>query len=136
MEGSDDDTRWGVYVHTSYRLTTPWSRDRARVFYSLGRGCRSILVKGMMGRILKVHLVNASPDLVHSFRNFGEDVYRTFRDHYGVSIEEIDASTREFHIREIPNREVRTCAARVRKIAEKCRNLAINVDEVKEHDND
>jgi hypothetical protein len=85
-----------------------------------------------VGRILKVYLVNANPDLVHSFRNFGEDVYRAFRDDYDVSIEEIDASTREFHIREIPKREIRTVASRVRKIAERCRNLAINVDEVKE----
>ena len=76
-----------------------------------------------MGRILKVHLVNASPDLVHSFRNFGEDVYRGFRNDYAVSIEEIHGSTPEFHIREIPKREVPTVAARVRKIAEKVSRL-------------
>ena len=64
-----------------------------------------------------------------------EDVYRAFRDDYAVSIEEIDGSTREFHIREIPKREVRTVAARVRKIAEKCRDLAIKVDEVNAPDN-
>lgn len=84
-----------------------------------------------MGRTLKVHLTNASAELVHAFRNFGEDIYRAFRDDYVVSIEEIDASTTEFHLREIPKREVRTVASAVRKLAEKHRNLAIRVDEIK-----
>jgi len=84
-----------------------------------------------MGRTLKIHLTNASPELVDAFRNFGEDIYRAFRDDYAVSIEEIDASTTQFHLREIPKREVRIASA-VRKLAEKHRNLAINVDEIKE----
>jgi hypothetical protein len=85
-----------------------------------------------MGRTLKVHLTNASPNLVHEFRNFGEDVYRALRDDYAVSIDEIDASTCEFSLREIPKREVRTVAARVRKVGERYTALGINVDEVKE----
>jgi hypothetical protein len=87
-----------------------------------------------MGRTLKVHLTNASPDLVPDFRNFGEDVYCALRNDYAVSIEEIDASTREFHLREIPKREVRTVAAKVRKLVERYASLGINVDEVKEGD--
>ena len=78
-----------------------------------------------MGRTLKVDLTNASPDLVHHFRNFGEDVYRALRDDYAVSITEIDTSTREFHLREIPKREVRTEAGRVRKVAERYTSLGI-----------
>ena len=88
-----------------------------------------------MGRTLKVHLTNASPDLIHEFRSFGEEIWSALREHYGVSLEEIDASTSEFHLREIPKREVRTVAARVRKLVGRYRNLVINVDEIREADN-
>jgi hypothetical protein len=71
--------------------------------------------------------------LVHEFQNFGEEVWSAFREDYGVSIDEIDHSTKEFHLREIPKREVRTVAARVRKLAERYTSLGINVDEIKEH---
>ena len=87
-----------------------------------------------MGRTLKVHLTNASPDLVHEFRNFGEEIWSALREDYGVSLEEIDASTSEFHLREIPKREVRTVVARVRKLVERYGNLIINVDEIREGD--
>jgi len=87
-----------------------------------------------MGRTLKVHLTNASPDLVHDFRNFGEDVYRALRNDYAVSIAEIDGSMREFHLREIPKREVRTVAARIHKLVERYSSFAINVDEIREGD--
>jgi len=83
-----------------------------------------------MGRTLKVHLTNASPELVHEFRNFGEEVWSALREDYGVSIAEIDASITEFHLREIPKREVRAVAARVRKLAERYTSLGINVDEI------
>ena len=83
-----------------------------------------------MSRALKVYLTNESPDLVHDFRNFGEDVYRALRGEYAASIAEIDASTREFHLREIPKRELRTVAARVRKLAERYAGLVINIDEI------
>jgi hypothetical protein len=77
-----------------------------------------------MGKILKVQLTTPSPDLVHQFRNFGEDVYRDLRDECEISIREIDASTTEFHLCAIPKREVRSVAARVRKIIEKrCQSL-------------
>lgn len=82
-----------------------------------------------MGRTLKLQLKNPNPDLVHDFRNFGEDVYRQLREDCAVSIDEIDASTSEFHLREIRKREVRTVAAKVRKLAEKYTSLIIIVDE-------
>ena len=85
-----------------------------------------------VSRTLKVHLTNASPDLVHDFRNFGEEVWSALREDYAVSLEEIDASTSQFHLREIPKREVRTVAAQVRKLVERYRSLVINVDEIKE----
>ena len=72
-----------------------------------------------MARTLKVQLAVPSPDLVHQFRNFGEDVYRDLREECQVSIQEIDVSNNEFHLCEIPKREVRTIIARVRKIIEK-----------------
>jgi hypothetical protein len=68
---------------------------------------------------LKIQLTAPSPDLVHQFRNFGEDVYRALRDECAVSIQEIDASTSEFHVRGIRKRALRTVAAKVRRIAEK-----------------
>ncbi len=58
-------------------------------------------------------------DLVSSFKDFGEDVYRALRDECQVSLAEIDRATSEFHIRGIHKREVRNVAARVRKILEK-----------------
>lgn len=88
-----------------------------------------------MGRTLRIHLKNATPDLVHEFRNFGEDVYRVFREDYAVSIAEIDSSAHEFYLREIPRREVRTVAARVRKLGERYARLAMDVDEINESDN-
>ena len=72
-----------------------------------------------MAKTLKVQLTAPSPDLVHQFRNFGEDVYRDLGSECEVSIQEIDASTSEFHLRGIHKREVRSVAAKVRKIIEK-----------------
>jgi len=72
-----------------------------------------------MARTLKVQLTTPNPELVHQWRNFGEDVYRALRDQCDVSIQEIDASTSEFHLRGIHKRELRTTAAKVRKVAEK-----------------
>ena len=72
-----------------------------------------------MAGTLKVYLTSPSPDLVHQWRNFGEDVYRALRDECDVSLAEIDASTSEFFVREIHKRELRNIAARVLKIAEK-----------------
>ena len=76
-----------------------------------------------MARTLKVEL--AVPDalsvdgLVPHFQNFGEDVYRALRDECDVSIDEIDHFNGAFHLRGLHKREVRTIAAKVRKILEK-----------------
>lgn len=86
-----------------------------------------------MGRTLRVYRTDANADFmqVHHFRNFGERVWSALREEYSVSMEEIDASTREFHIREIPKRKVRTVAATVRKLAERDASLGIEVEEIK-----
>lgn len=56
-------------------------------------------------------------EFLHQFRNFGEDVYRDLRNECSVSIEEIDAATTIFYVRDLRAKFVRTAAARVRKIA-------------------
>jgi len=48
-----------------------------------------------------------SPDIVHRFRNFGEDVYRALRDECSVSIDEIDKSTTSFIVKDIHKRDLR-----------------------------
>jgi hypothetical protein len=84
-----------------------------------------------MAKTLKIQLSTPNPSLVHQFRNFGEDVYRALRDECEVSIQEIDASTSEFHVRGIHKRELRTTAAKVRKLADKSQmSELINVSEV------
>ena len=45
-------------------------------------------------------------DIVHRFRNFGEDVYHSLRDTCAVSIEEVDASTTSFTVRAIHSRDL------------------------------
>lgn len=57
-----------------------------------------------MSRTLKISLAAPTPDLVHEFQNFGEELYLALRNECAVSIDEIDASTREFHIRQLPKR--------------------------------
>jgi hypothetical protein len=86
-----------------------------------------------MARTLRISLINPRPELVHQWRNFGEDVYGELRDACEVSISEIDASTSEFHVRKIHTRELRKVTAQGIKIAEK--NLMahiVNVCEVAE----
>jgi hypothetical protein len=58
-----------------------------------------------------------SQDIVHRFRNFGEDIYRAFRERYSVSLEEIDASTTHFHIREIRRRHLRSVTREILRMA-------------------
>ena len=54
-------------------------------------------------------------DIVHRFRNLGEDIYRTLRDRCSVNIEEIDRSTTTFSVRKIHSRDLN----RVKRIIEK-----------------
>ena len=46
-------------------------------------------------------------DIIHRFRNFGEDVYRELREECTVRIDEIDASTTSFMVRDIHRRDLR-----------------------------
>jgi hypothetical protein len=73
----------------------------------------------LMAKTLVVKLTAPSPNLIHWFHIFGEDFYRALRDESEISIQEIDTSTSEFHIRGIHKREVRRIAAKVRKLIEK-----------------
>ncbi len=70
-----------------------------------------------MAKNLKVELTMPPAEFLHQFRDFGEDVYRDLRDECSVSIEEIDAATTVFFVRDLRAKFVRTAAARVRKIA-------------------
>lgn len=58
-------------------------------------------------------------DMIHNWRNMGEDVYLEFRDSYAVSLEEIDASTTSFHVADIKRRQVRRVATKIRNILRK-----------------
>lgn len=67
-----------------------------------------------MSKILRVAILcEMTPDVVHRFRNFGEDVFLALRESCRVSIDEIDASSSFFHIRDIRAREVRTVTQQV-----------------------
>ncbi len=60
-----------------------------------------------MAKTLLVQISDApTPDVVHRFRNFGEDVYRALRDSCDIDVQEIDASTNRFHVRGIKARQV------------------------------
>jgi hypothetical protein len=54
-------------------------------------------------------------ETVHRFRNFGEDVYRALRDTCAVSIEEIDASTTSFAVRDIRRRDLGTVTQTIKR---------------------
>ena len=56
-------------------------------------------------------------DTVHRFRNFGEDVWREFRDELTVSLGEIDKSTDRFIVKNIKQRQLKRVLERLEKIA-------------------
>ena len=90
-----------------------------------------------MGKILRVHLT-VPPDstLVHRFRNLGEEVFTALREECDVSLEEIDAATTTYHIREIHKRFVRTAAAIVRELLQKHHmSEIVTADEIQETTN-
>lgn len=47
-----------------------------------------------------------TPDVIHRFRNFGEDIYRALRDTCSVSLEEIDRSTTSFLVSDVRSHDV------------------------------
>ena len=52
-------------------------------------------------------------DLIHRFRNFGEDVYRELRDEVDINIDQIDRSENEFEIHNIKNSQVNRVIKRI-----------------------
>ena len=59
-----------------------------------------------------------TPLIVHRFRNFGEAVYRAFRELHSVSISEIDASINVFYVRGVTRRSIRAVSKEIVRIAE------------------
>lgn len=60
-----------------------------------------------MSAAIKIAISNEpTSDIVHRFRNFGEDIYRELRDTCSVSIDEVDASTTCFTVRDIRRRDL------------------------------
>jgi hypothetical protein len=56
-----------------------------------------------------------TPDIVHRFRNFGEDVYRALAERCSVSIEEIDAATTSFVVRDIRRQDLGVVTQLIKK---------------------
>ena len=55
-----------------------------------------------MSAAIKIEISDeAMIDIVHRFRNFGEDVFRSLGEMCTVDLEEIDASTTSFTVRDI-----------------------------------
>jgi hypothetical protein len=60
-----------------------------------------------MSAAIKIELSDEPASvIVHRFRNFGEDVYRALREKCLIRIEEIDASTTSFTLRDIRRRDL------------------------------
>src|SRR6266480_3627351 len=67
---------------------------------------RSPLAFGNMSRTMSAAIkieISGPPtsEVIHRFRNFGEDIYRLLRDTCSVDIDEIDAATSSFVVRDI-----------------------------------
>ena len=60
-----------------------------------------------------------SPDLVHRFRNFGEDIFCALKDLCSVSIEEIDLATTNFVVRDIPTRNLGDVTNTIKRLLKK-----------------
>ena len=67
-------------------------------------------------RAIRIAVSDApTAEVVHRFRNFGEDIYRALRDQCSVSINEIDAATTSFLVRDIHKRDVRRISKIIRE---------------------
>jgi len=70
-----------------------------------------------MPSTIRVQLLEeVSDDSVSRFRNFGEDVYRGLRGLATVSLEEIDSSTDQFHVRNVRTRDLGKVTLLLRRI--------------------
>ena len=60
-----------------------------------------------MSAAIKIEISDPpTSEVVHRFRNFGEDIYRLLRDTCSVDIDEIDAATSSFVVRDIRRRDL------------------------------
>jgi hypothetical protein len=56
---------------------------------------------------------------VHRFHNFGEDVYREFRDICAIDLGEIDSSKESFLIQKIKSKDLGQVTSRIEKLIAK-----------------
>jgi hypothetical protein len=68
-----------------------------------------------------VELVEPSNELIHDFRNFGEDVYRALRDRCPISIGEIDHATSRFTIPNVRRRDIGVVSKTIMRLVQKYR---------------
>jgi len=69
-----------------------------------------------MGIAIRIEISDApTPEVIHRFRNFGEDVCRSLRDTCAVSLEEIDAATTSFVVRDIHKRDLGMTTQTIRR---------------------
>ena len=62
-----------------------------------------------MSTTIRIEISDApTPDVVHRFRNFGEDVYRTLWNTCSLDLKEIDAATTSFVVRDVRKRDIGT----------------------------
>lgn len=54
--------------------------------------------------------------VVHRFQNFGEDVYRLYRDVYDISIDEIDSSVNSLGIPNVKRREIKRVSEEIERL--------------------
>jgi hypothetical protein len=60
-----------------------------------------------MSAAIKIEISDPpTAEVIHRFRNFGEDIYRLLRDTCSVNIEEIDTATTSFVVRDIQRRDL------------------------------
>jgi len=60
-----------------------------------------------MSAAIKIEISDPpTSEVIHRFRNFGEDIFRLLRDTCSVDIDEIDAATSSFVVRDIHKRDL------------------------------
>jgi hypothetical protein len=88
-----------------------------------------------MLKTLRVQLNAPAPELVHQLRNLGEAIWEVLKHDFDISLPEIDASTTQFHLRGIHERDLRALEAKVRTLVEKNHmGKVVTVSEVNRED--
>jgi hypothetical protein len=73
--------------------------------------------RDLMTTAIKIKIPpHEDPDLLHHFRNFGEDVYRALKGKCSISLEEIDASNSEFVVRDVRASDLGTVSATIKRV--------------------